>query len=440
MLYYAHPDQARGKEAVTVNGKRKRWFKLDNAAKLYPAVATSRWSSMYRVSALLASPVDKETLQRAVDMVLPRFPAFKVRLKRGFFWFYFEENTAPLYVLHEEGHPCMPLKFSENNGYMLRVLYGKNKISAEFFHALADGTGGLCFIKTLVTQYLNLTGVPVAFDNGALDPKDAPAASEYEDAFQRMPLPKVRTSRKETTAYHLHATREMPHTLNLIVASMPCDKVRALAKAMNVTMTEYLAGVMLYVLYLEAKKEKHAARPIRISIPINMRQYFETRTLRNFSSFVNPWIDPRLGEYTFEEIVKTVHAFLAYYNNPKLLSAIISANVQDERNLLIRLCPLPLKNFVINRVFKSAGDRLISTTLTNLGRVLIPTGGEEAVKRFELCLGAPVTPVCSAAMLSTGNELLLAFSDNILEKTLPRETLRFLVEQGVPVTVESNRE
>lgn len=423
-----------------MNAKRKRWFKLDNAAKLYPAVATARWSSVYRVSALLNAEVDKETLQKAVNNVMPRFPAFKVRLKRGFFWFYFEENTAPLYVLHDEGHPCMPLRFSGNNGYMLRVLYGRHRISAEFFHALADGTGGMCFLKTLVTEYLRLTGLHVQFDNGALNPAETPDPGEYEDAFQHMPLPKLRASRKETAAYHLPATREMPHTLNLIMASMPCDKVNALAKALGVTITEYLAGVMLYALYQEAKESKRRMRPIRISIPINMRQYFPTRTLRNCSSFINPWIDPRLGEYTFEEIVKTVHTFLACNNNPKLLYATISANVQDERNLLIRLCPLPLKNFVINRVFKSAGDRLVSTTLTNLGRTALPTGTEDAIKRFELNLGAPAIPVCGAALVSTRNELLLAFSDNMVEKTLPRGTLRFLVEAGVPVTVESNRE
>ena len=32
------------------------------------------------------------------------------------------------------------------------------------------------------------------------------------------------------------------------------------------------------------------------------------------------------------------------------------------------------------------------------------------------------------------------FSSNIRETTLPRELLRFLVQQGVPVTVESNWE
>ena len=55
--------------------KNRQWFKLDNAAKLYPAVSTSRWSSTFRVSAELEEMVDPLLLQDAVNRVLPRFPA-----------------------------------------------------------------------------------------------------------------------------------------------------------------------------------------------------------------------------------------------------------------------------------------------------------------------------------------------------------------------------
>ncbi len=420
--------------------RKKRWFKLDNAAKLYPAIARSKWSSIFRLSFLLEDAVNAQTLQTALNQTLPRFPALKVHIKRGFFWYYFEENDAPLIIMPDIGHPCMPFHFKGNNGYLLRVLYGEKRVSVEFFHALTDGTGGMVFLKTLLCQYLTLSGAHVSFDAGALRLSDAPRHAEFEDAFKRMPLPAVRASRRESPAWHLPATRELTHTLNVIAATMPCDKMLSLAREMHITLTEYVASVMLYVIYMEQKKEKKITRPIRISIPINMRAYFETRTLRNFSSFINPVIDARLGEYTFEEIAATVHAFLQYNNNPKLLGAIIAANVRDESNLLLRLCPLPLKNFAINQVFRASGERLFSTTLTNLGRVTLPSNTEGYVKRMEMLLGAPATPSCHAAMLSSGNDLQIFFTDNIVEKTLPRGVLRFLVERGVPVTVESNRD
>ena len=421
--------------------RSKRWFKLDNAGKLYPAVSTSRWSSIFRVSAELFEEVDPARLQKAVDQVLPRFPALKVRMRAGIFWYYLEEIDVPLVVRPDVGHPCMPFRYHQDNGHLLRVFYYRRRISAEFFHALTDGTGGLTFMKTLTAEYLRLGGHKIACDNGALDPSEAPDPQETQDAFMHMPLPRVRVSRRESRAYHFPATAEFPHTLHIIAASLSCSQLVPLAKALGVTVTEYLTSAMLYAAYQDQEKRCGRKRlPIRISVPVNMRAFYDTPTLRNFSSFINPGIDPRLGDYTFEEIAQEVHAYMRYHLNPKLLCAAIATNVADEKNLLIRLAPLFLKNLVIGSVFRRVGDRLITSTLTNLGVTRMPTGAEGLVRRFEFQLGAPSLPLCSCASITNGDELRLIFSSNIRETTLPRETLRFLVERGVEVTVESNME
>ena len=421
--------------------KRKRWFKLDNAAKLYPAVSTARWSSTFRVSAELEEEIDPDRLQKAVNRVLPRFPSLKVRMRTGFFWYYLEEIDVPLIVRSDTGNPCMPFHFRQDNGYLLRVFYYRKRISAEFFHSLTDGSGGMTFLKTLTVEYLRQVGKRVAFDNGALDVRLPPTSQETEDAFLRMPLPKVRISRKEGAAYHFPATPEIPHTLHIIAASMPCDAIVARAKALGVSVTEYLVSVMLWSAYQDQQQHRRLRlRPVRVSVPVNMRAFYPAPTMRNFSTFVNPGIDPRLGVYTFEEIAQEVHAFMRYQVNPKLLCATIATNVADEKNLLVRLVPLAVKNWVIGGVFRRAGDSLVTTTLSNLGKTAMPTGAEKLVRRFEFHLGSPSTPLCNAASVTNGNELRLIFSSNIRETTLPRAVLRFLVEAGVPVAVESNME
>lgn len=419
----------------------KRWFKLDNAAKLYPAVSNAQWSSAFRVSVELYETIDPDRLQKAVNHVMKRFPSMKVRMRTGLFWYYLEENEADLLVQPDIGHPCMPFHFKKDNGYLLRVFYFRNRISAEFFHSLTDGSGGLVFIKTLAVEYLRLGGKKVEFDHGALNLRNAPKQEETQDAFLKMPLPKVRISRKESAAYHFPATAEIPHTLRIIAASIPCEKLRSQAKALDATITEYLTAVMLWVAYQEQEKENPQKKlPLRVSVPVNMRSFYPSATLRNFSSFVNPGIDPRLGDYTFEEIVRETHAFMRYTVNPKLLSATIATNVADEKNLLVRLVPLTVKNLIINGIFRRAGDKLVTATLSNLGRTEKPTGGERLIRRFEFQLGVPATPLCNCSAISNGDELRLVFSSNIRETTLPREMLRFLVERGIPVTVESNLE
>lgn len=419
----------------------KRWFRLDNAAKLYPAVSTSRWSSIFRVSAELTENVNPALLQEAVDHVLPRFPALKVRMKTGFFWYYLEEIKAPLTVRPDTGHSCMPFRYRQDHGYLLRVFYYRKRISAEFFHALTDGSGGLIFIKTLTAEYLRLLGHDVSFDHGALNPAGSPNPEETQDAFLHMPLPRVRVSRSEPRAYHFPVTAAIPHTLFTIAASLPADRLLQEARALGATLTEYLTSVILYIGYLHQEAQSpRKRRPIRVSVPVNMRNFYKTPTLRNFSSFINPFIDPRLGDYTFEDVVKEVHAFMRYHLNPRLLCATIATNVADEKNLFARLSPLFIKNLVIGTVFRRTGERLFTSTLTNLGVTEMPTGAEKWVKRFEVQLGSPSLPLCNCAAITCGNELRLIFSSNILETTLPREMLRFLVEKGIPAEVESNME
>ena len=56
----------------------KRWMRLDNAAKIFPAVKRRNWSNVFRLSVTLRDPVDPEVLQAAVREVAPRFPSMLV--------------------------------------------------------------------------------------------------------------------------------------------------------------------------------------------------------------------------------------------------------------------------------------------------------------------------------------------------------------------------
>lgn len=55
-------------------------------------IAGESMSNVYRISVTLTELVDRELLQQALDMVLPKFDGFNLRLRQGVFWYYFEEN------------------------------------------------------------------------------------------------------------------------------------------------------------------------------------------------------------------------------------------------------------------------------------------------------------------------------------------------------------
>ena len=49
----------------------RQWFRLDNAAKLYPAISSVQWTSMFRLSFVMTGAVSPQRLEDAVNQVLP---------------------------------------------------------------------------------------------------------------------------------------------------------------------------------------------------------------------------------------------------------------------------------------------------------------------------------------------------------------------------------
>ena len=81
----------------TSRSERKlQWVPLDNAAKIYPAARSGKWSNVFRLSATLSEDIDVPVMQEALNVTVRRFPAMAVRLRRGFFWYYLQQlSEAP---------------------------------------------------------------------------------------------------------------------------------------------------------------------------------------------------------------------------------------------------------------------------------------------------------------------------------------------------------
>ena len=71
-------------------------------------------------------------------------------------------------------------------------------------------------------------------------------------------------------------------------------------------------------------------------------------------------IDPRLGEYTFEEIVTQVQNYMRYYLNEKLLRGDITTNAETQRNPFIRVVPLFIKDLVVRQFYTKIQDKTSS--------------------------------------------------------------------------------
>ena len=425
-----------------INHKRhKTWYKLDLSANVYPTLQRKNFSNVYRISLSLKENVQPDILQKALDLTLPRFPTFQVALRKGLFWRYLEANHRPgPFVREDIENPCMPMHFKANNRYLIRIYYYEKKISLEVFHSLSDGAGTLYFLKTLTAVYLRLLGHEIPNGEGVLDITEKPDPEEFEDAYLRYASSKVGRPRSQGNAYRVRGTKEPFYTLNIICGVIPVDKLRAVSKGYGVTVTEYLNAVLLYALLQKQKCEKpFRERPVTLAMPVNLRSFFPSKTLRNFISMVYPSIDPRMGDYTFEEILIHVHNYMRYYINPKFLNADIVTNASVQQNPLIRIVPLFIKDFTVRKFYTNVQDGQSSAGLTNVGLTRLPMEMQPYVERFDVLMGQPFSARTNCAIISYRNILTVNFTSSIKETDIERYFFRKLVQDGVPVKIETNR-
>ncbi len=426
---------------TTKAGTHKSWMKLDNAAKIYPAAQRRNWKALFRLSATLSEKIDPVVLEGAQRSTLARFPGFAQRLRRGAFWYYLEHNEGEPPIAADGPYPCAHMDFKENNGFMFRVRYHERRIAVEIFHVLTDGSGGLCFLKTLVAEYLRLKyGAQIPRDNEILDCSQPPSPEETEDAYLKYARSMPR-SRWEPDSYYLKGTDEPDGFVHIVTGMIPVNEVLRRAKEKQVSLTEYLTAALIMAidkLQRRAVRYEKLFKPVKVCVPINLRSFYPTNTMRNFASYVNPGIDPRYGVYSFDEVLSAVHHYMRSEVTEKLLNAKITTNARAEAHKALRLTPLFIKNIALKFTFQRVGDRKSTTSISNLGLVRLPEEMARFVSRMDFILG-PLSRnrvVCGA--LTYNGVLTLNFTRTIQESMLERTFFRFLVKLGIPVKVESN--
>ena len=417
------------------------WIRLDNAAKIFPSVASARLTQWFRLAVRLHAEVNPDLLTRALQAILPRFPSFQFRLRPGFFWYSLvEEATLPV-VYPDSASPCMAFKKPVRG--LLRVRWFGKRLAVEFHHALTDGIGGLVFLKALTAEYLVLAGIP-APDNEdlrrMLHPLDP---SEANDDFQTLYDPTFPRYETWDRAYRPRGELLPRGNYAVTTGRLSLAATLALARDKGASLTEFLAATLIAAfqdgfLALPLPERRRRARPLRLVLPVNLRPIFGSKTLRNFFIVVPVEIDLRLGAYDFDEIVRKVHHQLQAEMDAKLLKKQIIRNLKGEFHPVARFLPLPLKALVLRSVF-GAYERRHTASLSNLGRASWPSPWGDQLRDLEFT--PPPSPHCrvNVGIISFGDTLTVTFGNLSLDPSLERAFFNRLRRQGLPVSIESNR-
>lgn len=416
------------------------WYRLDNAGKLYSSIISSRATTLFRVSVTLDKSIEPELLQAALESTLERFPFYKVQLKQGFFWYYFEGTDQIPVVEKEKFYPCMSLSIKRRGSFPYRVLYFNNRIALEVSHSITDGTGALKFLQELLMQYLHLKEfVPIPMNDEEVS--EDQLKLETENAFRKyydksIPAPKSRVGK----SFKLPIQLDKKGQYHIVTGILNVNTLKKKAKEYNVSITIFLTAIYIESLIKIQEQTERRKQPIVINVPVNMRTFFESETMRNFFVSITPSIDARLGEYEFEEILAELKIEFSRLLTPKKLKQYIKRSVISEKSLALRLMPSPIKDIVAPSIYSFFGEGQYTSGLSNLGIIQMPTEIEEYIERVECYPPPSIGNKVKAMMLTYDEHVYISFGNLSKDRILEREFFRSIRAHDIAVTIETNDE
>lgn len=421
----------------------KKWYSLDNSSKIFPATTSDGRKNTFFLSAVLKEEVNKEILEQAVNEVLKRFPSFCVRLKRGMFWYYLEENTKPFKLTEEDANFLETFNEKENNNYLFKVSAYEKKITITFFHTITDGNGAIEFLKALVFEYLFLSGKPVKRE-GIIKSLEAPALdSETEDTsvFVSSKSEDVKLP-KDKKAFRTFGTPFDYDGQGVIIGSINIEKLKKITKEKNVTITCYLSAVLIYSIYqafIQNKKQslKNLNKNVVAFIPVNMRKVFGGETLRNFLGYIRLNHD-FTEEVGFEEILNSCKKQMQEKLTEENMKKLVSDNVKIEKNFFLRIMPLFIKDLAIKLSYSRVGDCLHTCNLSNLGSVNIPESMKQYLEDIYFILDVGTKTKTNVSVVGYDDHINVCFSRFFKETELERLFFKHFTDLGLNIKIISN--
>ena len=417
--------------------RKIRWYKLDNTAHLFPVIAGENMTNVYRISVELQEDIMPEPLQEALDIVLPKFDVFNVRLRRGVFWFYFEENGKKAPKVHEENtFPCRFIRQNRNRSYMFRVTYYKKRINLEVFHILTDGMGGINFLRELTYQYLRIVHEELRDDG--IDRLSKDTSLNREDSFMQNYKQRKKSGFARQKAYLIKQEKLSPGELGLMHGKMSIDKLKTAARSYGASINEYLVAVFAWSIYVECLHTMPSNKPIRIAVPVNLRPYFDSVTTRNFFVVVSAEFWPKEQKrYSFEEVLTDIVGNLRSQIQKEHLEDLFSYSVSNQKNKFLRVFPLFLKNIAIKVVYTQSA-LANTTTATNIGNIQVEEAYRDYIESFHAFISASKGQFIKGTICSYKNTLTFTISSLFAETHIQQGIFRKLAEDGVDVTIETN--
>ena len=309
-----------------------------------------------------------------------------------------------------------------------KSLYYKNRISIECFHTLTDGTGATIFLSTLVATYLKLLKEIQGTNNYVLDINERPKEEEAKDEFKGK-VSKIKSqSLIEKKALQIDGKKSSVRPCQILHFDIDLNDIKKLSKEKNATITE----LMLSILFLTISYSTSKKGLIKIQVPVNMRKYYPSKTLRNFSLYVSINI-PREDVKDLDSTLLEVQRQLREKNTKDNLDELLKYT--DNLIKYLKFIPLFIKRPVAKLIYGYAGDKSQTTVLSNLGNIKLPKEIQKEVEKMDFVLGTAITNRASFSIITCNNILTLSISKLTTNTSVENSIYNILTQNNIKLKV-----
>lgn len=409
------------------------WRRLDNSAKIFPISAGKKYSTVFRLSAVLNENINPVMLKKAVQKALEQYEFFKVKLKDGFFWNYFEYNSKEPIIEKEREYPCRYIEPQKNNGYLFKVTYFEKKVNIDIFHSLTDGNSGITFFREIIYNYIELAHEEEFQEELRLVKK---IDSSAEDSYIKNYDKNAKGNASIKKAYKLMGKKIKFSAVSAIHEFINLESLKKECQKYDATITQYLTSVLIYSIYKANYIKNKDTRPIKVCIPVNLKKYFPSNTISNFFSYIT--VEAKMEELKkFDDIVEFVKKDFTKKLAEEEIQKTMSANVKLGINPIIKRIPLILKKPIVRLSYLEI-RKYTTTTFSNIGRIGIIGKYKKYINSFLMLIAPePVEKIkCSAC--SFENKIVFTFTSILNNCEIEKYFYNFLKERKIEVEIESN--
>lgn len=409
------------------------WWRLDNAAKIFPSTSSAHDSKVFRFFCELKEEVDPAALQAALDRTMEMFPIYRCVLRRGWFWYYLEESPLPALARPGELPPCFPIYPSPQRSLLFRVLYYRRRISLEIYHVLSDGAGALDFLRVFVYEYLCIRHPDDRLSVNRVPVLGISDRQKETDSFQKYYEKPARRLASSPPAYQIPGNRLPKNQLSILEGNIPVKELLACARARGVTITELLTAVLLCSIY-EGMSVRSRKRPVVVTVPVNLRNYFPSFSSRNFFAIIHVSYDFSKNDTSLDAVLTEVKREFQERLAVDKLKAHVDSLCALEHNLPIRIVPLPVKDLVLRAANRIAAQAA-TASFSNVGKLTMPDGFEKYIRQFGVLTCAGCLQACS---VSFGDDFVITFASPYRSRETERVFFQELSRLGLAVTLTTN--